>query len=144
MNTTAKASRWALPAVLAAIVTFGACGPESGPAAARPSTEARLEIVQPTPNQNVGPDFLLDLNLIGARVLSDEESVGRALRGDEGHIHVTLDGRLISMTYGTSQEITDLAPGPHNLQAEFVATDHAPFANRVIVAVAFNVVEPGT
>lgn len=29
--------------------------------------------------------------------------------------------------------------GPHSVQAEFVATDHAPFANRVVAAVLFTV-----
>ena len=138
MSPSARASRWLLPGVLASAVALGACGGDSGPSAPRPSTSARLEITQPTPNQNLPRNFLLTLNLMGATVVDAGKTTG-PLRGDEGHIHVTLDGKLISMTYGTSQEMKDIAPGPHNLQAEFVATDHAPFLNRVIVAVAFNV-----
>ncbi|MGH9222524.1 MAG: hypothetical protein ACRD2W_01700 [Acidimicrobiales bacterium] len=138
MNGTAKATRWLIPGVVASLVTLGACGGDSGSSRPRPQTAARLEITQPTPNQNVAPTFTLTLNLLGAKVVDADKTTG-PLRPDEGHIHVTLDGKLVSMTYGTSQEMKDIAPGPHNLQAEFVATDHAPFANRVIVAVAFNV-----
>ena len=125
-------------ALAAATVTLGACGGDSSSSSPRPSTDARLEIVRPTPNQILPPTFQLDLNLIGAKVVP-ETAAGGPLRGDEGHIHVTLDGKLISMTYGTTQELKDLPPGPHNIQAEFVAADHAPFSNRLIVAVAFAV-----
>ena len=38
----------------------------------------------------------------------------------------SLDGKLISMTYGLVQEVdlTTLAAGDHALEAEFVAADH--------------------
>jgi hypothetical protein len=32
-----------------------------------------------------------------------------------------------------------LQPGPHTLQAEFVATDHLPFANRPNTTIVFTV-----
>ncbi len=56
---------------------------------------------------------------------------------DEGHLHVILDDRLISMTSGLEQTIPDVAPGQHLLKVEFVASDHAPFDPRVIAAVSF-------
>ena len=84
----------------------------------------------------MGPDFTLSLNLIDAKVVPANVTSG-PLRPDEGHIHVSLDGKLISMTFGTTQDLKGLAAGPHNIQAEFVATDHAPFKNRVLAAVAF-------
>jgi hypothetical protein len=32
-----------------------------------------------------------------------------------------------------------MSPGRHTVVAEFVAADHAPFANRVVAAVSFDV-----
>jgi hypothetical protein len=32
-----------------------------------------------------------------------------------------------------------MTSGPHTMTAEFVATDHAPFKNRVVAAVLFQV-----
>ena len=60
-------------------------------------------------------------------------------RSNEGHIHVSLDGRLLSLYSGLEQSMTGLAPGSHVVQAEFVAADHGPFRNRVIAAVPFTV-----
>ena len=50
-----------------------------------------------------------------------------------------LDGKLVSMTSGTSQLLQGLTPGEHLLQVEFVANDHAPFDPRVLAAVTFEV-----
>ena len=128
--------RLALPLLLAVVVTGGACGGKSTSSQTRPATSARLQIVDPTPNQTTPPDITLRLNLIGARVVPN--AVG-PLRPDEGHIHVSLDGQLVSMAYGTTQDLHGLKPGPHQVQAEFVAIDHQPFRNRVIAFVLFRV-----
>lgn len=129
-----------LMVAVVAIVGVSACGDGSGggdqAATSRPATTARLQIVQPTANQVTGPDTELELNLIGAKVV--RVTTG-ALRPDEGHIHVSVDGKLVSMTFGLSQDLRALAPGPHSVQAEFVAKDHAPFRNRVVAAVLFKV-----
>jgi hypothetical protein len=53
-----------------------------------------------------------------------------------------LDGKLIVMAYGTQQDLKDMTVGPHNLQVEFVAVDHAPFKNRQVAAVLFTVQNP--
>ena len=51
---------------------------------------------------------------------------------------MSVDGKLVTMTYGLSQQL-HLTPGTHTVQAEFVASDHRPFANRVVAAVVFQV-----
>ncbi len=137
--------RQARVATLLAVVVLTAAGcgggsSSSGGGAARPTTQARLAIVAPTPNETTGPKVTVKLNLMDAKVVP--QTTG-PLRPDEGHIHVSLDGKLVSMAYGLEQDLPDLAPGPHSLQAEFVATDHVPFANRVVAGVLFNVGAPG-
>jgi hypothetical protein len=102
----------------------------------RPSTTARLEIVRPTASETTGTDPTVEVNLVGATVV---QATTGPLKPDEGHIHLFVDGQLVSMAYGTTQELHGLAPGTHSLQAEFVATDHAPFANRVVAGVIFEV-----
>jgi hypothetical protein len=129
--------RWAAPLALALIlaVITGACGSgKSG--ATRPTTSARLEILSPAPNAVTGPDITIQLALTGGQIV---QAATGPLRGDQGHIHVSVDGKLISMAYGTTQDLHGLAAGPHTLTAEYVATDHAPFANRVVAAVLFQV-----
>lgn len=136
MKTSTRLSRLALPVGLVLAATVTACGGKAS--TARPSTTARLQIVAPGPNAVAPPDLNLVTNLVGARVVPASQVTGK-LRGDEGHIHVSLDGRLVSMAYGTTQDLHGLKPGPHTLQAEFVAVDHQPFANRVVAAVLFQV-----
>jgi hypothetical protein len=87
----------------------------------------------------------------GAVLANDEVRVlllldgGRVVEGttpvspDTGHLHLSVDGKLVSMTYGTVQ-IVDLRPyepGPHTLRAEFVAADHRPFDPPVVATIGF-------
>ncbi|MDH5334198.1 MAG: DUF4399 domain-containing protein [Thermoleophilia bacterium] len=83
-----------------------------------------------------GDTALLEVDLKGGTVV---EQTSTELQPDEGHLHVMLDGQLVSMTSGTSQELGDLPPGAHLLQVEFVANDHAPFDPRVLAASTFEV-----
>ncbi len=78
------------------------------------------------------------MQLDGAHLVPPTQ-VGGALRGDEGHIHVSVDGQLVAMPLVTSYQVTNLVPGSHTVEAEFVAADHLPFSNRVVAAVTFQV-----
>lgn len=65
--------------------------------------------------------------------------VGGTLRGDRGHIHLSVDGTLVAMPFQLTDRLADLSPGSHTLEAEFVASDHLSFSNRVVAAVTFEV-----
>jgi hypothetical protein len=133
-------------AAIALIVAASACasggpstdGSPSPPSSSpRPSSTAKLAIVAPENGSTVvGPTADLRVSLKDARIV---KKTSTDLTPDEGHIHVLLDGKLISMSYGLEQKIPDLTPGPHRVQVEFVATDHAPFDPRVIAVTSFQV-----
>jgi hypothetical protein len=125
-----------MPLVLAVLVTGAACGSKTQVTSNRPTTTARIQIVKPTPNEVTGSNITVEINLVGGRVVPQTTT---NLRPDEGHIHLSLDGKVVSMAYGATQDLTGLTPGSHTLQAEFVAADHAPFKNRPVAAVLFKV-----
>jgi hypothetical protein len=119
------------------VLAVAGCGASSSATTtSRPHTNAHLEILSPTPNQVTGPNVLIRFAVTGANVSPPDKN---RIVPNEGHIHVSLDGRLVVMAYGTTTEVTGLSPGEHTLQAEFVANDHLPFANRVITALIFMV-----
>lgn len=124
--------------VVVALLCVACGGSSAGKAASRPTTSAKLLILNPTPNEVTGPDVTLQFEVIGGTVLPSAQITG-PLRGDEGHIHVSVDGKLVQMAYSTQAQLTGLAPGPHTLSAEWVARDHLPFANRVQAAALFTV-----
>jgi hypothetical protein len=103
----------------------------------RPRSTARLEIVAPTEGQSVSGQLLtVRLNLVGGKITTITST---NLTPNTGHIHLSVDGSLVSMTYGTVQRIvvSNLAPGRHVLKAEFVAADHGPFNPPVTASVTF-------
>ena len=129
-----------LLATLALIpLLLAACGSSGSSAGGgRPRTDAKLQIVNPTANEVTGPNLTIKLALTGARVVPATTVKGKLPKG-EGHIHVSVDNKLVSMAYGTTQDLNGLAPGAHAKLAEFVAIDHQPFANRVVATVIFRV-----
>ena len=90
----------------------------------------------PVPNQETGPDVTVQVKLIGAREVPEQSG---AVKPDEGHIHVSLDGAVVAMAYQDTQVLNGLTPGQHSVQVDFVAVDHAPFRNRVTAGVLFTV-----
>ena len=117
--------------------SLAACGGGSSTATTgRPHTDAKLLIVSPQPNALTGRSVPVQFQVEGATVSLPQKN---KLTPNEGHIHVTVDGKLVVMSYGTSTELEGLSPGLHTLQAEFVANDHLPFADRVISVVIFTV-----
>ena len=104
-------------------------------AAERPTSTGVLTIVSPKNGDRVaGRIVQLEVDLKGAEIVKQTST---DLRPDQGHLHVMLDGALVTMTSGTSLPLTDLTPGEHLLLVEFVASDHAPFDPRVQAAVSF-------
>lgn len=130
-----------LPVVLLALLLSGCAGrvqtQSSTPAPqTRPRSTATLLILSPQAGAVVtGRVVHVRLSLTGGRIVPQ---TSLDLRPDLGHVHLYLDGKVVSMSYGLDQDVT-VTPGFHLLQAEFVATDHFPFNPRVVSAVTFTV-----
>jgi hypothetical protein len=126
--------------LLAFVLGISGCGlgsPAPTPTP-RPSSTATLKILQPASAAVVKSNQLhVQFDLKGGRIVQD---VSRVLPPDEGHIHLSIDGQIISMNYALEQDISlqSFAAGPHVLQGEFVAKDHAPFNPRVLVKLIFD------
>jgi hypothetical protein len=125
-----------LSLAVALVLVGAACGTSGAKQAAqRPSTTATVEIVSPTAGQFVtGTTLHVVLKLTGGTIIPT--STKTPLGSNQGHIHLQDNGTLISMAFGTEQDIS-VTPGPHLLEAEFVASDHLPFSPRVIASVHF-------
>ena len=107
------------------------------PGGPRPTSSATIAFAEPAPEQVVTGGMLdVRVRVENGRIV---DATSTDVTPETGHIHVFLDGALLSMTSGHEQEIdmTDLSPGVHRLQAEFVAVDHAPFDPPVMTAVTF-------
>jgi hypothetical protein len=145
-GVTMRRTRLLASAAIALALVATACGsggptgdgPSVAPtASSRPRSTAKLSIVTPKNGSTVtGPTVDLRISLKDARIV---KRTSTDLTPDEGHVHVLLDGKLISMTYGLEQQVPDLAPGPHRIEVEFVAMDHAPFDPRVTAVTSFQV-----
>ena len=108
------------------------------PALARPTTATHLWIAFPQPGTRIsGNPAKVDvvLRLRGGRIVPFSSL---HLVPNTGHIHLYLDGSLVSMTSGLEAHVT-ASPGQHELRAEFVAVDHRPYQPRVQSEVTFSV-----
>ncbi len=135
-----RASKVGLVAMAVGCLASAAAVPfiyHPGPSSKRPSSTARLEILLPRPDGTVFGDpatVQVTLRLSGGKIVP---LTSTTLVPNEGHIHVFLDDRLLSMT-GLDATIIAL-PGEHTLRAEFVANDHGPFRPPVTTSVTFRV-----
>jgi hypothetical protein len=145
--------RLALIAVVLSAVVLAACGGDSKassnsssstsassspsvPAGTRPTTPATLTIVDPKADQQEPANFTAKFDLTGA-TFAKETSTN--ITPDQGFIHVSVDDRQVAIVDTTDVPLYALAPGPHTLSGEYVASDHVPFANRTIASVSFTV-----
>jgi hypothetical protein len=135
-----RAGRFALGGVAVGCLVAATALPfvvHPGPAFTRPSTKARLQILSPHPGETfTGSPATVNvrLGLTGGKIVP---LTSIHLVANEGHIHLYVDGDLVSMT-GLDASLT-VPPGEHTLRAEFVAIDHGPFHPRVISSVRFRV-----
>jgi hypothetical protein len=108
------------------------------PSLGRPSTVARLAILSPHEGEVFRGDraaIPVHLQLDGGKIAP---FTSLRLVPNEGHIHLYLDGSLVSMATAPDAQIA-ASLGQHELRAEFVAVDHGPFEPRVVVTVMFSV-----
>jgi hypothetical protein len=103
----------------------------------RPASPAVVKILEPK-NGAAEPasGATLQVSLTGAKLTS---VTSQDISPTEGHLHVSVDDRLISMTSGLTQTLPDLTPGRHTIRVEFVAADHLPFDPRVVTEAFFEV-----
>ena len=105
----------------------------------RPASTAKLTLVSPTQGESVtGGVVHVVVGLTGATIVS---ATTTDIRPDQGHIHLYVDNNLVSMNYGTKQDLP-IAPGTHILHVEFVASDHVPFNPRVVTPDVVFTVKP--
>jgi len=133
-----------LPALALLSLALAACGASTPSVrtasptpnlASRPSTQAQVTIISPTPGEVVhGSMVNVVIGLSGATIT---RLYSTDVNGHEGHVHLYLDNQLIYMNYTLQQDV-QVHPGfQYTLYAEFVAADHFPFAPRDKTAPVF-------
>jgi hypothetical protein len=136
---------WALIGIAAGVLVASAIVPRAllGPNASVPTSAARMASTatiafrQPAAGATVsGNELDVVLDLEGGQVVAQTSTT---ITPNTGHVHLSVDGTVVSMTYGTEQlvDLTPYQPGMHTLTAEFVAADHAPFSPPVLATETF-------
>lgn len=121
-------------------IAFGAsgCGNDEPQPATRPSSPVKVAILEPSIGAVLSGDTLrVKVKLDGGTIV--EEASRDLTPTTEGHLHVSVDGAILSQTYGLSQSLEMPDPGKHLLQVEFVAKDHGPFDPRIVASAPFEV-----
>ena len=128
--------------LVASAIVPQALFPSNTPTGPRPASTATVAFEQPEAGLSVDDGRLeVVVDLQGGSIVGGATT---DLRPDTGHIHLTVDGRVVSMAYGLAQvvDVGSLPPGEHDLRAEFVAADHAPFSPRVVATISFRTEAP--
>ena len=99
----------------------------------RPASTAKISIVSPTAGETVSTKgVVVKVSLEGATLAKQASTT---LRSDEGHIHLLVDARTITLLGELQVDTGPLAPGSHLIEVEFAANDHGPFNPRVLARV---------
>lgn len=95
------------------------------PAGAPVSSPATISIVSPADGGEVpaGEMVAVEVAVDGGEVTMDATTEDPT----KGHLHVFLDGQLVSMPMGDDVQIEFPEPGTYELTVEFTRTDHASF-----------------
>ena len=123
--------------VTSAFIPRALLGPKTATGTTRPLSTATIAFVRPRAHERVsGSEMNVVLDLQGGTIV---QATTTSIAPDTGHVHLLLDGALVSMTFGTEQvvDLSNVPAGPHTLTAEFVAADHLPFAPPVTASVDF-------
>ena len=111
--------------------------PTSATVGPRPASTASLRFIAPKDGAVAsGDELTVRLDLTGATITS---VTSMNVAPDTGHVHLSLDGTLVSMVGGVLQVVNlrGVPPGTHTLTATFVAADHLPFDPPVTADVSF-------
>jgi hypothetical protein len=106
-------------------------------AAPRPASTATIGFVEPRDGARTSADQMtVRLRLDGASLTS---ATTTSIQPDAGHVHLSVDGAIVSMSGNVLQviDLRTLAPGEHTLTAEFVAADHLSFNPPVTAEITF-------
>jgi len=139
--------RIAVVSMIGVMAALAACGggtpkgtntPTPSASFTRLASTGHVTIISPTPNEVIhGSTLHVKVELTGAHIVPRATTT---VTPDTGHIHITIDDRLVSIYAGTEYDATGLAPGLHVLTVEFVMANHATFDPRVQVKQTFRVV----
>jgi len=123
--------------ILAAACTGGKTTPTTTtPPPARIASTAKLAIVSPAQGAVLkGSSVTVKVSLKGAKIVQPTTT---HIVPNEGHLHILIDGVLMTMTGSLSTVVPNVKPGHHVLEAEFVANDHAPFNPPVVALASFD------
>lgn len=100
-----------------------------GPCQGRPATAATLEVLSPAEGQTFAGRVPVRVRVVGGRLAP---SAALANQPDEGHLHIAIDGQVMSMV-GLERQVIPVPLGAHRITVEFVANDHLAYCPPVAV-----------